>query len=393
MGFQPTYCTGMPSSTSARLSGPHPDLGAETRTALLSSAYRNDGRPLSPQSSPKAAAWRGYFDALQTGRLKKVVLPCCPVCLAEQRSLIAEKDRFGDAVATVLCHGCGILYTANPLDAESTAQFYQHHYRDLYGGLSPAQAFDLREKSRAIRREQAERLLRRIGFDRQTDVVLEFGCGGGWNLLPFLDLGVRAIGFDYSEDFLAEGRRRGLELYNLASVKPAEVAPRGRLVLYKEVLEHTQDPAAALAELAGHTAEGGYLYLTVPSMDDIAFGASGGRLLGTLQNAHNFLFDRRVLAKLLEQAGYAVDYMDEALITLARKTGSHAAAALRDEAAATRNLALLRRGEHLLQYYWRGLAWLARRLGGSGLARRIVSWHKQALLPADRHGVGRDWGA
>ena len=44
--------------------------------------------------------------------------------------------------------------------------------------------------------------------------VLEIGCGDGCNLYPYHLLGKQVKGYDYGEEFLESGRRRGMNLVN-----------------------------------------------------------------------------------------------------------------------------------------------------------------------------------
>ena len=110
-------------------------------------------------------------------------------------------------------------------------------------------------------------------------------------------------------------------------------------------------------------ADGGYLYLTVPSLDELPFGYGDGRLLGLLQNAHNLLFDRKTLTAYLAQGGFEIVAIRRNLRVLAKKVGEPHRAPWKDAAHARRNLRLVRNSERFYQYFWRGLRKICRIAG------------------------------
>ncbi len=98
--------------------------------------------------------------------------------------------------------------------------------------------------------------------------VLDIGCGGGLLSEPMARLGARVAGIDPSEGAVAAARAHadaaGLGIdYRRGAVEDAG-GPDGPFdaAIASEVVEHTADPAAFLAAVAGRLAPGGVVVLT-----------------------------------------------------------------------------------------------------------------------------------
>lgn len=342
-----------------------------------------------PLTGSQKKAWSDYFAALEVGEIKRLNLESCPVCKSRGRSIIAEKDRFGDGVISALCKGCGLIYSVNPFDAQSTAIFYRDHYRGLYTkSTSNAHAVEQSFRKWLSLAAELQKLCDFIGLDKEKDIVVETGTGAGWFLAPFAEQGFKTIGFDYDEDLLELGRARNLDLYNLTNTQIENVVTKCSLFVLREVLEHSSDPFEMLAEANGYLKDGGYIYLTVPSFNEIFFGYSSGQLLGALQNAHNFLFDRPVLLSLLEQAGFEPVIARCDLRVVARKARPPVRRPVPIPGNYRRNLLVLIVCEKVLQLYWRGLAKCLRFLGNEKEKyAKVRQWHRYLFSPTRRREI------
>ena len=58
----------------------------------------------------------------------------CVICNGSDFELLAEKDRYGLYVPTVICKKCGLLQTNPRMNQESYNKFYDSNYRRLYEG-------------------------------------------------------------------------------------------------------------------------------------------------------------------------------------------------------------------------------------------------------------------
>lgn len=357
---------------------------------LLAPRYGRVGAAATPLTEDQRAAWRRYFEALESGALTRLDHGACPQCGAEERRIIAETDRYGDAVRTALCKGCGLIYSTNPFDAASTVGFYRDHYRALYTKSEDRRAAVTSMFAKTLASaDKAKRLADHLGLVPGRDRIVEIGAGAGWNLAPYAAAGFQTIGLDYDAELAELGGARGIEMIDLGDRTPADVIREPvSMIILQEVLEHTIDPFETLCEINDLLTPNGVLYLTVPSFEELPFGAANGRLLGLLQNAHNFLFDQWTLTAYLRQAGFEPLIVRSELRVVARKIGAPKRAPTPIPGNFTRAARRLWWSERVLQYYWRGLALAARLVGGGkSMYYRIKGAHRQLLSPRRRREI------
>src|SRR5689334_17801351 len=99
--------------------------------------------------------------------------------------------------------------------------------------------------------------------------VLDIGCGRGNIALPLASLGYRVTGVDYDEESIRRARDSASDLRE----KPTFIVGsldriKGEVfdaIIASEVLEHQDDPAAFLDELAKRLSSDGVLLLSVPN--------------------------------------------------------------------------------------------------------------------------------
>jgi 2-polyprenyl-3-methyl-5-hydroxy-6-metoxy-1,4-benzoquinol methylase len=144
---------------------------------------------------------------------------------------------------------------------------------------------------RFIERRRLEIIRSMIGVSRGLDIA-EVGSGGGHVLRMFPDARLTAI--DVSSVFL-ETAKKNLRGYDARFVKgelahlalPAASFDR---VICTEVLEHTEDPRAVLAEIRRLVRPGGVAVITVPNdplilrLKDVVRRTPAGWLLGKRVN-------------------------------------------------------------------------------------------------------------
>ena len=158
--------------------------------------------------------------------------------------------------------------------------------------------------------------------------ILDAGCGQGFALLALHALAdARLVGVDRDAGRLDDARAAGVA----APLARAEVAhlpfadASFDKILCSEVLEHVEDDRAALRELHRVLRPGGALAISVPHADypwlwdplNRAWRALGGRPLRGAQPAGIWSLHRRLywpadLAQRVSEAGFAVDWIEEA---------------------------------------------------------------------------------
>ncbi len=101
--------------------------------------------------------------------------------------------------------------------------------------------------------------------DASNTRILDVGCGTGINCCMLSEFG-QVHGVDMSEAALLFSRKRGVQNLQLASVEHLHYKANSfQLLTALDILEHTDDDIAALAELYRVTSPGGKLVLTVPA--------------------------------------------------------------------------------------------------------------------------------
>lgn len=261
---------------------------------IISERYLNDGIPLIRLDENQKRALSSF---LNDKRIKYKTISECPLCKNEDSILIAKKDSYAIPLETVVCESCGLIRSLKQLDEESSKIFYSEYYRNIYEPLSK-EIVDKRYEWGAKRE-----IPRYITKDK---IVLEIGCGGGWNLIPFHKKGYKHYGFDFDKDFIEYGKRRGLNLYVGGVEEAIKMGIKCDYLLLDQVLEHVDNPINFLVSSKPLLNYNAITNIYVPSLDLLLWGYSDCDLLGTLQNAHNFLFDEFTLKAIGIIAGFKI---------------------------------------------------------------------------------------
>lgn len=134
-------------------------------------------------------------------------------------------------------------------------------------------------------------------FVRPSDVVIDFGCGGG-TLLRSLQC-ARRIGIEINPVAGAEARSHGIEVFETPAETPDGVAD---VIVSNHALEHVTNPAATLQALRSKLKAGGKLVLVVP-IDDWRVQRSYDP---KDVDHHLYTWTPRLLGNILSEAGYVV---------------------------------------------------------------------------------------
>lgn len=188
--------------------------------------------------------------------------------------------------------------------------------------------------------------------------ILDAGCGSGRTLDELARVG-SACGVDISPAAVAAARLRGHADVRVASVEALPFPDdRFDLVTCLDVVEHTDDDRAVLAELLRVTAPGGRLVLTVPAYP--ALWSSHD-----VVNRHRRRYTRRTLAAALHDSGWRLERMTgfNALLlapAAALRIGERAVGRGRDRARSDLELTPSRLDGLLVAPMRAEAAWLAR---------------------------------
>ena len=214
-------------------------------------------------------------------------LRACAACGSSEARPLGTKHGF----SLVVCRGCATVYT--PYSPWYSSEFYyETYYKDE--SLSPPPFVQTR----------LEEIAREFAPYRQTNRLLDIGCGAGSLLLAAQKNGWSAQGLDVSSNAVKHVRQLGFEVFHGELQEAQFPAEHFDVITAAEFLEHLPEPRLALAEIARLLRPGGLLWTTTPH----ARGLSG-RVLGVKWRCiwppeHLQLFSARGLKSLLVDVGF-----------------------------------------------------------------------------------------
>ncbi len=141
------------------------------------------------------------------------------------------------------------------------------------------------------------RTLRNLAPSGGWDRILNVGCGDGLLLAELADLGREVEGLEVDTQILSPETTERFRIHLGVLDERFRPAESYDLITLLDVLEHIQDPIAALRQCRELLAPGGILLLTVPAF----------RSLWTHHddtNHHFTRYTRRTLGRVLKDAGF-----------------------------------------------------------------------------------------
>lgn len=224
----------------------------------------------------------------------------CRVCGHGETSTKFTKG----GVDVLRCPSCAVEFWV-PDAAFSVQDFYARRY---FEGASRSGYEDYRSMETSLRRSFARRLdALGPGAGRR---LLDVGAAYGFALAEADRAGFEAFGIEVAADVASEAARRapGRVLRASAGALPLRDGSLDVVTLW-DVLEHLEDPEAALREAARCLRAGGRLLLTTGDVTSLAARASGRRWHLYTIPEHLFFFSPRALRILLAKAGLEVREM------------------------------------------------------------------------------------
>jgi 2-polyprenyl-3-methyl-5-hydroxy-6-metoxy-1,4-benzoquinol methylase len=334
-----------------------------SREALLGDMFCSLDGPLPISVTPRGEKARQAVRAkIHSGEYNLEQSSC--LCGVNADELIATVDRYRIPHSTVMCSHCGLVRTSPRLSETAYADFYRHYYRAIYERVGHDPNLYFREQQ--CRGEQrCSFILRRTALRSGSRSVLEIGCGAGWNLVPFAQLGWRAVGWDFDREYLSKGLDWGLNMREGSLSDAVKEGEHYDLIILSHVVEHLLDPIKDLQQVRSLLRPSGVLFVEVPSLFEVT-----GRLLRYFQNAHTFSFVPETLAAVMRGSGFSEVGMSDVIQSVWRAGpgGAYGGRAGPKLAMRTRNF--LWRREFDSQFYERYRAVKAR----VGAFR--LEWHR-----------------
>jgi 2-polyprenyl-3-methyl-5-hydroxy-6-metoxy-1,4-benzoquinol methylase len=218
-------------------------------------------------------------------------IPC--LCRHQEFKTIYDYDRYGLWNPVVICCKCGLIQNYPRLTEEEYQKFYtSDDYRYLYESSVSVKSFKERYTDNNHIFDELDPILKESGLT----TILELGCGGGWNLIPFHRNGYDVSGIDYSPMLTELGSRTyGLNVKQGSIKSLSNASDKYDVIIINHVVEHFTDFYGLMGLITKRLNKGGVIYIGVPNMDNCA--------IGQLQNAHTYYFTPRTFLYFMEKCG------------------------------------------------------------------------------------------
>jgi SAM-dependent methyltransferase len=251
----------------------------------------------------------------------------CPSCGVTKGALISKVDRVGFWCDTVVCSGCDLVfndsYILEPLKYYASV-FGKQKWQD------PELNFLKRTSPDAYAWKRLAYVTTALGNDfHKVQNVIEIGCGDGCNLYPYHLLGLEVTGFDFGNEFLEVGRKRGM---NLIQGDFSSCKQQYDLILLVHSFEHMLDLDDVVSKVHRLLKNEGVVYVEVPGLRNLNRKnteakkedgyISSNNFLGYLQYQHNYHFDLDHLKIFWERNGFEIIQGDEWIRALFKKGDS-----------------------------------------------------------------------
>ena len=214
-------------------------------------------------------------------------LRACVACGSSDAQPLGEKN----GLAVVSCRKCSSVYT--PYTPWYSSEFYyETYYKEEV--LSPPPFVQTR----------LEEITAEFARYRQTNRLLDVGCGAGNLLLAAQKNGWNGHGLDVSANAAKHVRELGFEVFQ-GELRDANF-PDGHfdVVTAAEFLEHLPEPRALLTEVARVLRPGGLFWTTTPHARGLSARVLGLKWRCIWPPEHLQLFSASGLKSLMRDVGF-----------------------------------------------------------------------------------------
>jgi len=244
-------------------------------------------------SELQQSAVKKFNQRIHDGLISFEAKPC--LCDSNCFDKIFKYDRYGLWHPVVICKDCGLIQSNPQMSNEEYNRFYSSDdYRILYDGENYLE----KSKSRYKESNHVFDTLHPVIKELNLNTILEFGCGGGRNLLPFYKNGNAVTGYDYSCNLVKLGRSYGLNLRQGSFAEISATNVKYDVIILHHVIEHFTDFFNNMTSILQHLNTNGILYASVPNIDYL--------VKGQFQNAHIYYFSPRTFNYYMKMCGLEV---------------------------------------------------------------------------------------
>ncbi len=224
----------------------------------------------------------------------------CLLCQREQLRKLPgyEKDHL------CKCQACGFVFSKVIPTEQELMNHYNGYGRNDY--LSP------------ITVKRYEELLEKFEPFRQTNRILDWGCGIGYFLEVAKRKGWDVHGTEFTDDAVRICRDKGIKVYQGALDKVNLPDGYFDIITSFEVIEHIYNPITEIGKLDRLLRHGGLMYHTTPNFNSLLRYYLKGDYNVISYPEHLSYYTPKTISKLFESLGYRKRFIKTTGISLSR---------------------------------------------------------------------------
>lgn len=213
----------------------------------------------------------------------------CFVCGSDS---LRELGRYYEHHQLVKCNSCGFVFNQKIPTNEELNEHYSQYSYGSEGYLSP-----ITIKSYNLLLDEFERY-------RNSNRILDIGCGRGWFLQEARKRGWEVFGTEYSDKAVEICEKSGVKMKQ-GKLDASEFDNHDFDVITSfEVIEHINNPNEDLKEINKLLRKGGLFYCTTPNFDSLMRYYLKEQYNVIDYPEHLSYYTKRTLKKVVEQNGF-----------------------------------------------------------------------------------------
>lgn len=221
---------------------------------------------------------------------QKQIFSTCPNCESEE----LDQPKIVRDSPIVRCRDCRFHFDQRiPSDAELNEFYSRYNYDGRRPCLPPT-------------RQSYLRLLRQFENYRNTNRVLDVGCGQGDFLVTARDQGWDVFGTEHSESAVELCVAEGLDVKHGKLSEDFFDGESFDIITSFEVFEHIYDGAAELRKFIHYLRPGGLIYITTPNYDALLRHMEGNGFLMVSWPEHISFYNVDSMTYLARSSGLRV---------------------------------------------------------------------------------------
>jgi len=239
------------------------------------------------QTAPEQVEFAGQRILAMDSRAERMLRRVCVACGSESAQAVGVKNE----LELLRCRECRTLYTPySPW--YSSELFYEVYYAEE--SLSPP----------AFVQTRLEEITAGFSSYRQSNRLLDIGCGAGNLLLAARKNGWNAQGLDVAEQATEHVRTLGFEVFHGELQQAQFPSQHFDVITAAEILEHLSDPRLLVQEVARILRPGGLFWTTTPHARGLSARVLGLNWRCIWPPEHLQLFSMAGIKALLRDAGF-----------------------------------------------------------------------------------------